>query len=98
MPYYISKLSCKEPDRKHLFCFVLFICAYNVWVISPPCPHPLLYHLLSPSLSLSPPQYPAETTLPLSLILLKENTSNNRKEQGFLLVEIRIAIQGIDSH
>jgi hypothetical protein len=24
--------------------------------------------------------------------------SNNRKEQGFLLVEIRIDIQGIDSH
>jgi hypothetical protein len=24
--------------------------------------------------------------------------SNNRKDQGFLLVEIRIAIQGVDSH
>jgi hypothetical protein len=23
--------------------FFLFICAYNVWVISPPFPHPLLY-------------------------------------------------------
>jgi hypothetical protein len=27
-----------------------------------------------------------------------ESISNNRKEQGFFLVEIRIAIQGIDSH
>jgi hypothetical protein len=27
-----------------------------------------------------------------------ESISNNRKEQVFLLVEIRIAIQGVDSH
>jgi hypothetical protein len=46
--------------------FLLFICAYKAWVISPPCPHPL-----HPSLSPLPLQYPAETILPLSLILLK---------------------------
>jgi hypothetical protein len=28
--------------------FLLFICAYNAWVISPPCPHPLPYHTLHP--------------------------------------------------
>jgi hypothetical protein len=28
----------------------------------------------------------------------RESISNNRKEQVFLLVEIRIAIQGVDSH
>jgi hypothetical protein len=28
----------------------------------------------------------------------RESISNNRKEQGFLLVEIRIAIQEVDSH
>jgi hypothetical protein len=38
--------------------FLVFICAYNVWVISPPFSHP-------PSLS------PAPSILPLSLILLK---------------------------
>jgi hypothetical protein len=38
--------------------FILFICAYNVWVISP----------LLPPLT---PRYQAETLLPLSLILLK---------------------------
>jgi hypothetical protein len=27
---------------------LLFICAYNVWVISPPCPHPLPDHPLHP--------------------------------------------------
>jgi hypothetical protein len=43
--------------------FILFICAYNVWVISPPFPHPLPY-------TPQPPRYPAETILPLSLILL----------------------------
>jgi hypothetical protein len=47
---------------------LLFICAYKTWFISPPCPHPLPYHPLRPSPS--PPQYPAETILPLSLILL----------------------------
>jgi hypothetical protein len=29
---------------------------------------------------------------------VEESISNNRKEQGVLLVEIRIAIQGVDSH
>jgi hypothetical protein len=33
-----------------------------------------------------------------NIIVLSESISNNRKEQGFLLVEIRIAIQGVDSH
>jgi hypothetical protein len=28
--------------------FFLFVCAYNAWVISPPCPHPLPYHSLRP--------------------------------------------------
>jgi hypothetical protein len=55
-----------------------------------PSPHPLP---LPP-----PPRYQAETILPLSLILLKESISNNRKEQGFLLLDIRIAIQGVDMH
>jgi hypothetical protein len=43
---------------------LLFIHAYKAWFISPPCPHPLPYH------PLPPPQYPAETILPLFLILL----------------------------
>jgi hypothetical protein len=50
---------------------LLFICAYKAWVISPPCPHPLPYHPLLPLPTPPPPQYPAETILPLSLILLK---------------------------
>jgi hypothetical protein len=28
----------------------------------------------------------------------RESISNNRKDQGFLLVEIRIAKEGVDSH
>jgi hypothetical protein len=31
-----------------IFIVLLFICAYNAWVISPPCPHPLPYHPLHP--------------------------------------------------
>jgi hypothetical protein len=75
------------------FLFLLFMCAYNVWVISP-VPSLSLRSLPLPPLSSC---YQTETILPLSLILL-ESISNNRKEQGFLLVEIRIAIQGVDLH
>jgi hypothetical protein len=49
---------------------LLFIRAYKAWVISPPCPHPLPYHPLRPLPLPPPPQYPAETILPLFLILL----------------------------
>jgi hypothetical protein len=35
--------------------------------------------------------------LSLSLILLRESISNNRKDQGFLIVDIRVAIQGVYS-
>jgi hypothetical protein len=31
-----------------IFIVLLFMCAYNAWVISPPCPHPLPYHPLLP--------------------------------------------------
>jgi hypothetical protein len=31
-----------------LIIVLLFICAYNTWVISPACPHPLPYHPLHP--------------------------------------------------
>jgi hypothetical protein len=50
------------------FIVLFFICAYNAWVISLPCPHPLPYHPLCPPFSPPPPQYPAETILPLSLL------------------------------
>jgi hypothetical protein len=32
----------------NFFVVLLFICAYNTWVISPTCPHPLPYHHLGP--------------------------------------------------
>jgi hypothetical protein len=40
-----------------IFIVLLFICACNAWVISPPCPHPLPYHPLHPLL-LHPPLIP----------------------------------------
>jgi hypothetical protein len=46
--------SLKYTNEKTIFLIVLlFICAYNAWVISPHCPHPLPYHPLCP-LPLSP--------------------------------------------
>jgi hypothetical protein len=54
-PFYIGSLK-SFPFLK----FLLFICAYNVWAISPPFSPP-------PPL----PPYLAETILPLSLILWK---------------------------
>jgi hypothetical protein len=55
----------------HLFKkFLLFICAYNVWVISSPFLPSTLFPSAS-SLFPLPPHFQAETILPLSLILLK---------------------------
>jgi hypothetical protein len=91
-------------SQSHIF-FVFFLLFYYSYVHTrlgsflPPAPTRSLTTHSTPSLSPPPPQYPAETILPLSLILLKrESISNNRKEQVFLLVEIRIAIQGVDTH
>jgi hypothetical protein len=53
-----------KPSLYNFFYFILFICAYNVWVISPLLPLP------SPLAPLTP-LYQAETILPLPLILLK---------------------------
>jgi hypothetical protein len=56
----------------YLFIFLFFYSYMHTRLGSflPPCPHPLPYHPLCPSLSPPPPQYPAETILPLFLILL----------------------------
>jgi hypothetical protein len=61
----------REKERIIFFIVLLFKCAYKAGVISPPCPHRLPYTHSTSSLSPSPPQYLAETILPLSLILLK---------------------------
>jgi hypothetical protein len=55
---------------RFFFLILLFICAYKAWVISPLTPTPSLTTHSAPSLFPLPPQYPAETILPLSLILL----------------------------
>jgi hypothetical protein len=77
--------------------FILFIYAYNVWVIFPPFPHPLPY---PPTPSLFPPTPSLSGRNYFALIsnFVEESVSSNRKDQGFLLVEIRIAIQGVDLH
>jgi hypothetical protein len=62
----------------------------------PPAPTPSLTTHSTP-LPL-PPSIPSRNYFALISNFVEESTSNNRKEQGFLLVEIRIAIQGVDSH
>jgi hypothetical protein len=52
----------------------------------------------APSLFPSTPSLPSRNYFALISNFVRESISNNRKEQGFLPVEIRIAIQGIDSH
>jgi hypothetical protein len=42
-----------------IFIVLLFICAYNAWVISPSCPHPLPYHPLRPLPLLPTPSIPS---------------------------------------
>jgi hypothetical protein len=73
--------------------FLLFIYTYNVWVISPPFP-PLPPLLFPPPHPLPPtPLLPGRNYFALiSNFVVERVLSNNRKEQGFLLVEIRIAI------
>jgi hypothetical protein len=43
---------------KRLYIFLLFICAYNVWVISPPFPLPLLFSTHTLPLPLLSPLLP----------------------------------------
>jgi hypothetical protein len=52
------------------FIVLLFICAYKLGSFLPPAPTPSLTTHSTSSLSPPPPQYPAETILPLFLILL----------------------------
>jgi hypothetical protein len=60
-PNKIQKISrIFSPQNFFLFFIVLlFICAYKAWVISPPCPHPLLYHPLCPLLLPPIPSIPS---------------------------------------
>jgi hypothetical protein len=70
-----------------LFYFIIHMCIQSLGHFSPlPPPPPLPPNPLPPS-----PRHPLNTQQKLGI-------SHNRKEQGFLLVEIRIAIQGVDSH
>jgi hypothetical protein len=71
------------------FLILLFICAYKTWVISPLCPHPLPYHPLR-TLPLPPTlSIPSRNYFALISNFVVESISHNRKEPGFLLVEIR---------
>jgi hypothetical protein len=57
-----------------IYLFILFYYSYvhtRLGSFLPPDPTPSLTTHSAPSLSPPPPQYPAETILPLSLILLK---------------------------
>jgi hypothetical protein len=58
----------------------------------PPLPPPC-------TLSLPPtPSIPSRNYFALIPNFVGESRSNNRKEQEFLLAEIRIVIQGVDAH
>jgi hypothetical protein len=62
------------------------------------CIHCLGHFSPLPSPPFSPPHFQAEPLLPSSLILLREDKSNNKKDIVLLLVEIRIAIQRDSQH
>jgi hypothetical protein len=53
-----------EKEKLFFLIFILFICAYNVWVISPPFPHPL------PCPSLPGRNYSAQKEKPLKNIFI----------------------------
>jgi hypothetical protein len=81
----------------NFYFFSIHMCIQCLGHFSPLPPPPPLPPIPPPPSPLPPSRYPAETILPLFLILLKREYKHNKKEQGFLLVEIRIAIQGVDS-
>jgi hypothetical protein len=70
--YALFIFSGKSGHLNFLF-FILFICAYNVWVISHPFPPPPPLHPPFPPLPPLNPCYLAEIILPLSLIMLYDN-------------------------
>jgi hypothetical protein len=75
--------------------FLLFICAYKAWFISPPCSS-LTTHS-TPSLSSPPPQYPAETILPegLFFVLFFETRSHDVTWAGLELMILLLPSAGI---
>jgi hypothetical protein len=58
---------------ENFFIILLFICAYNTWVISPPCPHHLPYHPLFP-LPLPTPSIPSRNYFALISNFVEERT------------------------
>jgi hypothetical protein len=97
--YFLLRYECSIPGYS-LFC-LLYQYFFSFVLMCIQC----LGHfsLFPPSPSLT---YPASTLYPPTpslpgrnyLALISHFVEDNRKEQGFLLVEIRIAIQGVDSH
>jgi hypothetical protein len=86
-----------EDSHVHLrfYCFITRMCIQGLGHFSPSPTPSLTTH----STPLSPrPNTQQKLFCPYFSFCCRESISNNRKEQGFLLVEIRIAIQGIDSH
>jgi hypothetical protein len=81
----------------YFYCFIFHMCIQCLGHFSPLAPpHPLPPTPPPPS---SPtPSIPGRNYFALISNFVEEHISNNRKEQGFLLVEIRIAILGVDSH
>jgi hypothetical protein len=76
--------------RQGLFFFNIHMCIQCLHHFSPLPP--------APSFTPPNPSIPGRNYFALISSFVEDSTSNNRKDQGFLLVEIRIAIQGVDWH
>jgi hypothetical protein len=77
-------------EKQYVFYFsFIHMCIQCLSHFSPLPPPPP-----TPSLSPPTPLLPGRNYFALISDFVKESISNNRKDQGFLLVEIRIAVQG----
>jgi hypothetical protein len=81
---HLQSFAIMSRDAQFFF-YVLY--SYDVYTMIGSLPLPSPHSLLSPP----HPLFQAGTVLPLSLILL-ESINISKEDQGFLLVEVRIAI------
>jgi hypothetical protein len=87
LPRQLLFLSHASSPKNFFLLFIhLFICAYIVWAIPPPCSPP-------PSSFPIPLAFRQNLFWPLIQFCWREDISKNKKDIVFLLVEIRIVVQ-----
>jgi hypothetical protein len=86
------------PFTSFFYCFIIRMCIQRLESFLPLAPTPSFTTHATPYLSSHPLNTRQKLFCPYCYFCWRENISNNKKEQVILLVEIRTAKQGVDSH